>query len=386
MGLMIELIRLSLHKLTSALTHFNLRGFVVICLLGTFGTTSSIANETKSSNPLVIGIYDGLWPCAEKDATGYKGLTIDIWNKIANRHSLDYIIKPLPSIDGLVNAAEKNEVDLVISCHVITPERASRVDFSVPFSYSSIAILSKKKEAASLQFAARVLTNGRVIKSFILLLLVTLIAALALKRQVSDDSSVGRIWSILILGSGVHSFLSNKKRTHFPVLTVTGLRLILVSILVGTTASVVFEEDKPRDASKISRNQLSTLISEGLGIVSRTSTEPWAQKKLNELRIPGNYSDIKLFPREEAMIDSLKSGEIDHVVAYNIRFPYYMHLLGNTKDYHASFVINSQTPIAFIFSAKLSQSLRRLINSELAALNHDGTISNIEKYWISSLD
>ena len=383
---MIKPIRSPLRKLSKALTLFKLPSFLVICLLATFGSTSAIANEPESSNPLVIGIYDGLWPCAEKDATGYKGLTIDIWNKIANRHSLDYIIKPLPSIDGLVNAAEKNEVDLVVSCHVVTPERASRVDFSVPFSYSSIAILSRTKEVASLQFAARVLTNERVIKSFILLLVVTLIAAFALKRQVSDDSSVERIWSILILGSGVHSFLSNKKRTHFPILTVTGLRLVLVSILVGTTASVVFEEDKPRDASKISRTQLSTLISEGLGVVSKTSTEPWVQKKLNELRIPGDYSDIKLFPREEAMIDSLRSGEINHVIAYNIRFPYYRQLLGDTKDYHASFVINSQTPIAFIFSAKLSQPLRRIINSELAALNHDGTIANIEKYWISSLN
>ena len=383
---MIKPIRSPLRKLSKALTLFKLPSFLVICLLATFGSTSAIANEPESSNPLVIGIYDGLWPCAEKDATGYKGLTIDIWNKIARRQSLDYIFKPLPSVEGLINAAEKNEVDLVVSCHVITAERASRVDFSVPFSYSSIAILSKKEQAASLQFASRVLTNERVIKSFVLLLLVTLIAAYLLKRQVSDDSSVERIWSILILGSGVHSFLSNKKRTHFPILTVTGLRLILVSILVGTTASVVLEEDKPRDASKISRNQLSTLISEGLGVVSKTSTEPWIQKKLNELSIPGNYSDIKLFPREEAMINSLRSGEIDHVIAYNIRFPYYMHLLGDTENYHPSFTINSQTPIAFIFSPKLSQPLRRLINSELASLNHDGSIANIEKYWINSLD
>lgn len=383
---MIKPIRSPLRKFTKALTHFKCRGFFVICLLATLGSTSAVANEPESSNPLVIGIYDGLWPCAEKDSTGYKGLAIDIWNKIARRQSLDYIIKPLPSIEGLVNAAEKNEVDLVVSCHVITAERASRVDFTVPFSYSSIAILSKRKEVASLQFAARVLTNERVIKSFIILLIVTLIAAYALKRQVDDDSSVGRIWSILILGSGVHSFLSNKKRTHVPVLVVTGFRLILVSILVGTTASVVFEEDKPMDASKINRKQFSTLISEGLGIVTKTSTEPWAQKKLNDLRIPGDYSDIKLFRREETMIESLRSGEINHVIAYNIRFPYYMNLLGQEDKFHASFMIDAQAPIAFIFGSQLSPPIRRLINRELAALNHDGTIADIEKYWINSLD
>ena len=133
---MIKPIRSPLRKLSKALTLFKLPSFLVICLLATFGSTSAIANEPESSNPLVIGIYDGLWPCAEKDATGYKGLTIDIWSKIANRHSLDYIIKPLPSIEGLVSAAENNEVDLVVSCHVITTERGSRVDFSVFWSHS----------------------------------------------------------------------------------------------------------------------------------------------------------------------------------------------------------------------------------------------------------
>ena len=383
---MIKSIRSSIHNFAKAPILCKFGGLFLLLLVGAFGPPSSIAHKLESLNPLVIGIYDGLWPCTEKDGSGYKGLTIDIWDKIARRHSLLYLIKPLPSIGDLVNAAEMNDVDLIVSCQIISAERASRVDFSVPFSYSSIAILSTKKEVPSLQFATRVLTNERVGRSFLLLVILTFVAASFLKSQVTDDSSLGRIWSVLILGSGVHSLLSNNKRTHIPVLVVASVRLVLVSILVGTSASIVFDEEKPMDATRINREQFTTLMSEGLGVVSNTATESWVQKRMSDLRISAEPSDIKFYPSEEAMIQSLKSGDINHIVTYNIRFPYYMYLLGEKKSYHASYQIESKTPIAFIFSSGLSQPLRRLINSELASLNHDGTIANIEKYWADSLD
>jgi len=140
------------------------------------------------------------------------------------------------------------------------------------------------------------------------------------------------------------------------------------------------------DATKINRQQFSTLISQGVGVVSSTSAETWAERKLDELRIPKDRSDVKLYATEETMIESLRYGEINHVIAYKIRFPYYKQLIGDNLTYRPSFVIDSQTPIAFIFGSDFSQQLRLLVNSELAALNHDGTIANIEKYWINSLN
>ena len=162
-------------------------------MLNTFWPPSAFAYKPEASNPLVIGIYDGLRLCAQKDDSGYSGFTIDLWNKIAKNNSLPYVFKAFPSMEDLVVASELNDIDLAVSCHVISPERASRVDFSVPIAYSSIAIVSKRSEAPSLRFAARVLSNERVIRSFLFLLFVTFIAALVLKRQAIDDSSLGRI-------------------------------------------------------------------------------------------------------------------------------------------------------------------------------------------------
>ena len=230
------------------------------------------------------------------------------------------------------------------------------------------------------------LSNERVIRSFLFLLFVTFIAALVLKRQAIDDSSLGRIWSILILGSGVHSFLSNKKRTHLPVLAVTSLRLVLVSILVGTSASVVFDEEKPRDATQINGIQFATLISDGLGVLSSTPQERWSQKKISDLNLSGDHLGVKQFEREESMIESLRSGDINHIVAYESSLPYYLHLISDDQGYYISYKINASAPVAFIYGADLSQQLRRMINSELAADNHDGTIANIEKYWTNTLD
>ena len=86
------------------------------------------------------------------------------------------------------------------------------------------------------------------------------------------------------------------------------------------------------------------------------------------------------------MIESLRSGAINHAVAYESSLPYYLHLIGDDQVYYVSYKIDASAPIAFIYGADLSQQLRRMINSELAALNHDGTIANIEKYWANTLD
>ena len=62
----------------------------------------------------MIGIYDGLGGCAQKDDSGYNGFTIDIWNKIAKNNSLPYVIKALPSMEDLVVASELNDIDLAV--------------------------------------------------------------------------------------------------------------------------------------------------------------------------------------------------------------------------------------------------------------------------------
>ena len=364
------------------------KSFLIFALVSasSFINTPAFALRLLTPDPLIVGIHNDLWPCSQKADVGYQGSTMDIWEKIATKHSLSYELKPFSTMEELVVATSSNEVDLVASCHIISAERASRVDFSVPISYSSIAILSRRKEVPSLQFASRVLTNARVARSLFILLVVTFAAVFIIKRQVEDDLSFGRIWTILILGSGVHSLLSNRKRSHFPILGVTALRLILVSILVGTTASIVFDEDKPMDASTITRKQFNSLISDGVGTISRTTPEDWARKKMSDLSISTQDSRINVYSSEDTMLESLRAGTISHVISYYSRLPYYLNILDDSSSYYASYVIDANTPVAFMFGADLPQPLRRLINSELASLNQDGTITRIEKYWSNSLD
>ena len=114
----------------------------------------------------------------------------------------------------------------------------------------------------------------------------------------------------------------------------TSLRLVLVSILVGTSASVIFDEEKPRDATQINGTQFNALISEGLGVLASTPQERWSQKKISDLRLSSDHVGVKLFSREESMIESLRSGAINHIVAYESSFPYYLHLIGDDQGYY----------------------------------------------------
>lgn len=359
---------------------------IFVGALITCSAVPAIAVQPETSTPLVVGIRRDLPPCPEMNDSGYQGFALDIWGNIANKHSLSYELKPFSTVEGLISASTVNDADLVVSCHIVTAERASRVDFSIPIGYSSIAITSKQKGNQSLQFASRLLTNQRAIRSLLILLLVTFLVAFLNKRQAKAGLNLGRIWTILILGSGVHSLLSNKKRTQLPILAVTALRLILVSIFVGTSASIVFDEDRPMDASKITKKQFMSLLSEGLGVFDETAAEDWSQKKMRDLRISNSFTRIKSYSTESEMLESMKSGDINHAVTYYNRLPYYLHLLNDSSSYHASYIIDANAPMAFVFGSGLDQSLKRVINSELAALNHNGTISRIGKYWASSFD
>ena len=122
------------------------KSYLIFALVSasSFINTPAFALRPPTSDPLIVGIHNDLWPCSQKTDVGYQGSTMDIWEKIATKHSLSYELKPFSTMEELVVATTSNEVDLVASCHIISAERASRVDFSVPIAYSSIAILSRR--------------------------------------------------------------------------------------------------------------------------------------------------------------------------------------------------------------------------------------------------
>ena len=147
------------------------------------------AREQKQNQSLTVATVDNFLPCSDKYHNGYRGLSIDLWHTISARNSINYKLKPVSTFNKAVEAAANNDVDLVISCHEINKERARLVDFSVPYTYGGIGILSRKKGGLTFSFINRLLANEKIVRCTLLLLIATSLAALVLKRGLKGGIS-----------------------------------------------------------------------------------------------------------------------------------------------------------------------------------------------------
>ena len=340
------------------------------------------AREQKQNQSLTVATVDNFLPCSDKYHNGYRGLSIDLWHTISARNSINYKLKSISTFDKAVEAAANNDVDLVISCHEINKERARLVDFSVPYTYGGIGILSRKKGGLTFSFINRLLANEKIVRCTLLLLIATSLAALVLKRGLKGGISYSQIWTMLIMGSGTHTFINSRKWTHLCILAITIIRLLLISIIVGTSATIVFDSSKPKDASKLNKEQIASLLREGIIVRSETATEEWIKMQIENIYgDTSHFSKVTPASSTEQMLALMKEKKVNHIVTNTTMIPRYIKQVGEGDSLYMSFQMLGQTPQAFVFAPNLHNDIRRTINGEIAALNQDGTITDMEERW-----
>ncbi len=122
---------------------------VLFLLLFFTASTSSWAQDGVSFNfdtdTLVVGIA-GSEPFIIKgeDAQLPKGLTIDIWEAMADESGWNYVYHPYATVSDALRAVEKGQIDMVAGPISITAKRLEHMRFSQPFYQSSLSIASKE--------------------------------------------------------------------------------------------------------------------------------------------------------------------------------------------------------------------------------------------------
>jgi len=71
------------------------------------------------------------------------GLTIDIWEHIANKYDIKYKYYTVKNIDKDI---DDNKYDVYLGNINITPERIRKLDFTVPYYFSNYSVTSLKKD------------------------------------------------------------------------------------------------------------------------------------------------------------------------------------------------------------------------------------------------
>jgi ABC-type amino acid transport substrate-binding protein len=82
-----------------------------------------------------------------KTETGdWSGLSVELWRSVAGDLGQAYRFVEMPTVDGMLDALEQGEIDLVTSSLSVTPAREARFDFAHPFLSSNLAILAMRTD------------------------------------------------------------------------------------------------------------------------------------------------------------------------------------------------------------------------------------------------
>ena len=94
-----------------------------------------------SAPVLRVGVVDGAPPCSYRDAGAWRGLAVDLWNRIATRERLPYVVSEWPSVREMLEATREGRLDVAVGCINVSPDRLERYRFSLPFQEDGLAVM-----------------------------------------------------------------------------------------------------------------------------------------------------------------------------------------------------------------------------------------------------
>ena len=350
-------------------------------------------NKYQQNSPIIVGTVDNNLPCSDKIDDHLEGYSIDVWRRIRERLNIDYRVVTSKTYDEAVAMAANNKVDIVTSCHDITPERLQLVEYAIPYTSGGIVIISRRAQRPVLALASKLINNQIILRCGLLLFLVTGLTAFALKvrkrnakrKKDHKQRKYFRLWTILILNDGVDTLLGSRTRENLLVLSSSFLHMLLMGAIVGTIASIVFEQNITFNTSRLGSNELIKLLNEGLVVQEGTSYMQWIESRMKRAGIGENYSVPPRFvsTKKEMLeeISSSKKNKARHFVMNITTYKYNLRKVGNPDDFMVSYQQPNKTPQAFIFGSDTDPELKRLINIEIAKMNRSGLTDQIESDW-----
>lgn len=150
----------------SSAKEFIVVSLLFICSLA-FGQTSEekeLRIGMRSSPPFII-----------MDQDSYSGLSVELWEKIAAEKDYSFTYVPYDDLGDLLEAIEKNEVDLSINPLTVTSERLTKFSFTQPYFISGMAIAVRAKMHNNILLVLRNLISAEFLTAVFLLFMVIFI-------------------------------------------------------------------------------------------------------------------------------------------------------------------------------------------------------------------
>ncbi len=144
----------------------------VVALSSTYakGTSGRTVAEIKKSKTIRIAVFSDKKPFGYVDENGeYQGYDVYLGNRIAK--DLGVKVKYVPvEAAARVEVLATGKVDIVLANFTVTPERAQKVDFALPYMKVALGIVSPKKalitDPAQLNGKTLIIAKGTTAESY----------------------------------------------------------------------------------------------------------------------------------------------------------------------------------------------------------------------------
>lgn len=238
------------------------------------------------AEPLRVGIPRDTSPCASWQKGLAAGSSVEHWRAAAEVSGLAYQAQPVASIaDGLARV-RGGELDLLVSCLNITPQRLRLVEFTVPVSEDGLALVGREGTVRDLLAILLPILASTAVVSLLLLVALSGLTTLAVwfveggfhhSDVNAKDGKVSRpffkAWVMLFSSSGLYKMGYSKRAMSFVAVNALAGRVVFALFVSSVTALVA---SRAVDASLSNRTgEMSFSDGESVAVLRGSAADDW---------------------------------------------------------------------------------------------------------------
>ena len=339
------------------------------------------------SRVLRVGVAEGSQPCSYRKQGSWRGMAVELWQRIADREHLPYVLVPRQSAADLLASVRRGELDVAIGCLTVSPERLRSTRFSLPFQEAGLGVMTKRTRLdLGLSLLESLLAPDliRLLLAYVGLIGLLSVAVWRVERAGSRPAEwpVGRrrgfalIFQVLATGPGTNTVVATS-RGHALVFLAYLVRIVSASLLVSYVTINVVRGNQ--DAAGRDLRNLNDLAGQRVAVRLGSVSEDVLQG-LNRagLRPAIQLRELKRVPDAGAL---LANGAVEAVMADDIQLDFLLQQLSDKRYSLALRDLNPQSQ-AFAFSPNLNEATVSRINVALGRLKRDGVVSELRRQAI----
>lgn len=366
---------------------------LALLMAGASGLLGPAAGATLPGAPVLrVGVVDGSQPCAWRHGQAWQGLAVDLWNRIASREQLAFVIQALPDTRALLDAAAADRIDVAIGCLNVSPERLARLRFSLPFQEDGLAVMVTNSR---LDLGRAFL--GSLFGPTLLQLLGGFLAANALltalawrvegygareeTQRLGVRRSASKLFQVLATGPG-GNVVVHTTRGNLLVLAAYLVRIVAASLLVGYLTVTVVNETQGRLSGRM----------EGPDDLRgrRVAVRPGSASEalLREINARREGPPARAVPIRQVAdgLPLLRRQQVDALLADNLQLTWLQ--MGVAQSGRTRLALQGIRPEsqAFVYAPSLPEPTAERIDLAISALKREGVVSELRRRILAEPD